>query len=71
MDPDDIDALAKAIEVGLCDMAWRAKARATGLSIALGHSWERCIEETVCVYRRLLAGALGEVSQIESRGPLR
>lgn len=52
VNPDDIDALAAAIEKGLCDIDWRAKVRVPGLMVAREHSWEKCIEGTVSVYRR-------------------
>lgn len=54
-DPDDIDALAEAIEKGLSDEVWRAKAKGQGLTVAQAYTWERCIEQTVGVYLRVFA----------------
>lgn len=57
LDPDDIDALSFAIERGLDDDIWRNAAIRAGLSVAATYSWDRCVEETVNVYRRCSAKA--------------
>jgi len=56
VDPDDIQALAVAVEKGLSDEDWRTKAKDQGLTVAQAYTWERCIEQTVGVYRRVFAG---------------
>ena len=55
IDPDDQDAFRLAIERGLTDNRWRAEAVRRGLERSASFSWQRCIDETVAVYRR--AGA--------------
>lgn len=51
VEPDDHEALREAIIKGLNDDDWREKAIASGLTVAKAYSWERCVEETVAVYR--------------------
>lgn len=52
VEPDDADALLRGIERVLTDQEWRSEARSQGLSIASGHTWERCVARTfeVCRY---------------------
>jgi alpha-1,3-rhamnosyl/mannosyltransferase len=54
IDPEDIDDLTAGLERLLSDDLWRVAARPRGLEQAERFSWERCVEETVAVYRRLL-----------------
>lgn len=54
VDPDDIDSLADSIRKGLCDDEWRESATSLGLSVSQGYSWERCVRETVEVYRHVM-----------------
>lgn len=56
IDPEDMEALTAGLERLLTDDEWRAQAVERGLRQARQFSWERCIEETVAVYRRALAG---------------
>lgn len=56
IDPEDVEALTAGLERLLTDEEWRAQAVERGLRQARLFSWERCIEETVAVYRRALAG---------------
>lgn len=51
--PEDVDGFARHLEQALTDAPWRAQARAAGLVVAGGYSWDRCVRETVDVYRRL------------------
>jgi alpha-1,3-rhamnosyl/mannosyltransferase len=51
IDPDDIDALRQCIETGLSDETWRSSAKSLGLAVASEYSWDRCIEQTVRVYK--------------------
>jgi alpha-1,3-rhamnosyl/mannosyltransferase len=53
VDPDDIDALSRSIEAGLSDQPWRDGAIASGLAVAQGFTWDRCIEQTVHVYKNI------------------
>lgn len=50
--PADVDALARLLERGLDDDAWRIAAIGKGLSRARRFSWQRCAQETVAVYRQ-------------------
>ena len=54
VDPDDIDALAMGIQASLCDEPWRATACKTGLAVAQGFTWDRCIDQTVDVYKKVM-----------------
>ena len=54
INPEDIDDLTAGLERLLSDAPWRAAARPRGLEQAGRFSWERCVEETIAVYRRLL-----------------
>jgi alpha-1,3-rhamnosyl/mannosyltransferase len=54
IDPDDIDGLTEAIQKGLEDDLWRARARECGLAVARRFNWERCAEQTVSVYSHVL-----------------
>jgi glycosyltransferase involved in cell wall biosynthesis len=56
VNPDDTDALSGAIERGLDDDKWREAAIQAGLEVAAHYSWQRCIKETVNVYRRCSDG---------------
>lgn len=51
VDPDDLEALSQAIEVGLDDDIWRECAISAGLKVAAHYSWGRCVDKTVEVYR--------------------
>jgi alpha-1,3-rhamnosyl/mannosyltransferase len=53
IDPEDLDALTAGLERLLDDAPWRVQARARGLEQARRFSWERCVEDTVAVYRGL------------------
>jgi alpha-1,3-rhamnosyl/mannosyltransferase len=54
VDPEDVDAIAAGLERLLADDEWRALAIERGLRQAGPFSWERCVEETVAVYRTAL-----------------
>lgn len=49
--PDDLDRLREQLERLLTDDAWRAQAVPLGLARAGELSWERCLEQTLAVYR--------------------
>ncbi len=52
VNPDDIAEFCTALEKGLTDDIWRQTAVAAGLRVAATYSWQRCVDETVEVYRR-------------------
>jgi glycosyltransferase involved in cell wall biosynthesis len=55
--PGDAAALAAALDAELTDaVAGRAPRREAGLAVAAGHTWARCADAHVAVYRRV-AGA--------------
>lgn len=54
-DPNDIDALATAITAALTDAAWRQWASHAGPEQARRFTWDRCVAETIAVYRKVLA----------------
>lgn len=56
VDPEDVGALTAKLERLLTDAEWRALAVERGLRQASPFSWERCVDETVAVYRRALDG---------------
>ncbi|MHB1656197.1 MAG: glycosyltransferase family 4 protein [Burkholderiales bacterium] len=51
IDPDDIDAIATAIEFTLLDESWRKTHIAAGLNVAANYSWDICFQKTCQVYR--------------------
>lgn len=53
IDPDDPDQLLSSISDSLLDEAWRLEASRRGMARAGNFSWERCVEETVGVYRKV------------------
>ena len=54
VDPDDIDALVLGIHASLCDEPWRAIACEAGLIVAQNFTWDRCIDQTVDVYKKVM-----------------
>lgn len=54
VDVEDHEALRDAIAKGLEDDDWRRRAVEDGLALARRLNWQRCAEETVDVYRRLI-----------------
>lgn len=57
--PDDETALGNAIIRALTDQAWREQMMARGLAQAKKFSWERAAQETVALYRTVLAEHTG------------
>ena len=55
IDPDDVDSFVAALEEGLCDNLWRSRMRCLGLDRARLYSWDRCIEDTVAIYKMSIA----------------
>jgi alpha-1,3-rhamnosyl/mannosyltransferase len=54
VNPDDQDAFSSTIEASLSDAAWRAETVARGLERARQFTWERCVERTIGVYRKVI-----------------
>ena len=54
VDPDDPDAFASAIDASLSDASWRAETVTRGLERARQFTWERCVERTIGVYRKVI-----------------
>lgn len=52
--PDDIEMFANDIERALYDCVWIASTKALGLKVASEYSWERCVQQTVSVYKKTL-----------------
>ena len=55
VNPEDVEAITVGLERLLTDQEWRTVAIQRGLQQAGRFSWERCVEETVAVYREALA----------------
>jgi alpha-1,3-rhamnosyl/mannosyltransferase len=53
VEPDDVDALKDALHQSLKDDDWRNAIIPQALAVAGSYSWNRCINETVAVYRQL------------------
>ena len=54
-EPKDIDTLSNLIKAGLEDEQWRSDAKRKGLERAGSFNWQRCAEETVAVYRKVIS----------------
>lgn len=54
IDPNDIDALAEALDQSLNDADWRAIAHARGLARAHEFTWERSAQQLLSVYEGVL-----------------
>jgi len=54
VEPRDARALADALAHGLQDATWREQARTQGLARAAGFHWQRCVQETLAVYARIV-----------------
>lgn len=54
--PMDVDELTRLLERGLTDELWRETAVLKGMKHARGFSWERCAQETLQVYQRVVNG---------------
>ena len=57
VDPEDVEAMTRGLERLLGDEGFRARAVRAGPERAAGFTWERCVDRTVDVYRRVIAGA--------------
>lgn len=49
--PDDLDAFANGLLEALEDASWRCAASTAGRAVADTYSWDKCISETIEVYR--------------------
>ena len=54
VNPLDVEEIALALEECLCNEEWRTETRAKGLARAASLSWDRCVKETLTVYRQLV-----------------
>jgi len=54
VNPRDIDELSGRLRKAAEDSEWRARCAASGLAYARQFSWQRCVGETLEVYRSLL-----------------
>ena len=54
VEPESIDAIADGLRTALADPAVREAARQRGPAHAAAYTWDRCAEETVAAYRRIL-----------------
>ena len=55
VDPDDAVELALGLEQALVDEAWRNSSRQAGLQRARSFTWDKCVNETVNVYKAVSA----------------
>ena len=55
-DPNDLDAMRRAMEAVVSDCAVRARLVANGFHQVQGFSWDRCAAETMVAYRKVLPG---------------
>jgi alpha-1,3-rhamnosyl/mannosyltransferase len=53
-DPKDVDALFRLLQAGLEDQVWRKSARDAGIAQAAKFSWQRCTQQTLDVYQKVL-----------------
>ncbi len=58
VDPEDADDMLSAISECLTDENWQHEASRRGLLQASNYSWERCVEDTVAVYRRVAGSSV-------------
>jgi alpha-1,3-rhamnosyl/mannosyltransferase len=56
VEPNDVPAFAAALEKSLTDESWRLHAASAGRAVAATYTWQRCVDETVKVYRRAVSG---------------
>lgn len=54
--PENVPGLANSLAHALQDDTWRAHARMAGLARAAQFSWDRCVQQTVQVYRQVMMG---------------
>jgi glycosyltransferase involved in cell wall biosynthesis len=52
-EPEDEEGFARTICRALEDHPWRKSASSSGIQVASGYTWQRCIDETVAVYQRV------------------
>jgi alpha-1,3-rhamnosyl/mannosyltransferase len=51
IEPDDHEEFVRALQRGLEDEAWRISAITDGIEKAKQYTWERCVNETVKIYK--------------------
>jgi glycosyltransferase involved in cell wall biosynthesis len=57
--PDDERTFAETIAQALEDKSWREQAISSGIQVAKGYTWDRCVDETVGVYQQVMGGTTG------------
>ena len=55
VDPEDVEAVTAGLERLLLDGNFRSVARQEGLMRASQFAWPACVDQTVAVYRQVLA----------------
>ena len=53
INPDDLEAFAQVLEDSLTDSEWRGLAIAKGLERVREFNWNRCVDQTMSVYRKV------------------
>ena len=51
--PDDVVAFSTTLEKGLTDAPWRQNTAAAGSLVAASYTWQRCLDQTTAVYKRV------------------
>ena len=54
VDPADPELFASTIEASLLDVPWRAEAAVRGVERARQFTWQRCVDRTIGVYRKVI-----------------
>jgi len=52
IEPDDQEEFLNALQRGLEDKQWRLQAIKNGIEKAKGYTWEKCVNETVKIYKK-------------------
>ncbi|WP_295421173.1 glycosyltransferase family 1 protein [Sulfurovum sp.] len=53
VNPDDDRSFLEALEKGLDDALWRSKARIEGIEVASRYNWDKCVKDTIEIYKGL------------------
>lgn len=52
--PEDVETLTEHLQKGLEDEGWREKAIKQGFQHTTSFSWQRCAQETIAVYKKMI-----------------
>ena len=69
VDPQDTQAIARAIQRVLCDEPLRATLIARGDRQVARYSWERCARETLAVYRSVAQAQIVRANEVRRANP--